>query len=370
MIPYSYHSFGPDVIETGKLKINPETYAVLMVMRGGRLTGDSEFQEAFESRFADYVGAKYAVAVNSGAAALYLALKATFPEPGRRILTSPLTYVATANSIVLAGHIPIFSDIQLTDFNIDPYEIPNDVDGIIPVHYAGHPCDLDQIALSIPDKPIIEDAAHACGAEYHGGKVGSFNTTCFSFHPCKNMTTAEGGMITTDSKELADRLKRMRLNGIQKDGIYQDMIDFGFKFNMNEISTAIGIEQLKKIERLNDRRREIAGQYDEAIKQIGWEGLRAQKVSPAVKHSRHLYPILTCRREDLIKRFQGKGIGCAIHYKPVHLMTWYQETYGFKRGDFPMAELVSSMILSIPLYPDLIQKQIDLVIETIKEHCP
>ncbi len=212
MIPYSLHSIGKEEIK-----------AVNEVLRSGWLTGGPKVPE-FETRFAEYVGARHAVAVSSGAAALYLAVKVIFPGEGIRIAIPALTYVATANAVVLAGHIPVFCDIDQETFCIDPEEIPHDVDGVIPVHYGGAPCDLDAIWHG-GKWTIIEDAAHACGTEYKGKKIGSINTTCFSFHPCKNMTTAEGGMITTNSQTLADKLRRMRLKGIQKDGILQNMID-------------------------------------------------------------------------------------------------------------------------------------------------
>ncbi len=351
MIPYSLHSIGKEEIQ-----------AVTEVMRSDWLTGGSKVPE-FEANFAEYVGARYAVAVNSCAGALYLAVKALFPVPKVKIAVPALTYVATANAVVLAGHIPVFTDIDPETFCIDPTKIPEDVDGVIPVHYGGHPCDLYE--LMGDHSFIIEDAAHACGAEYKGKKIGSLNTTCFSFHPCKNMTTAEGGMITTNNQELADKLRRMRLNGIQKDGLRQDMIDWGFKFNMNEIQAAIGIEQLKKLDRMNERRVGIAAKYERAFMEM--PKVRTQKTFPETLTSRHLFPILVDNRNELVKHLQSKGIGCAIHYKPVHLMTWYRENFVYKEGDFPIAEEVAKHILSIPIYPDMTDEQVDYVIKTIKE---
>ncbi len=354
MIPYSLHSID-----------NSEIQAVVKVLKGGRLTGGGPLEEAFEDRFAEYVGARHAIAVNSCASALYLAVKATFPGTRVKIAIPTLTYVATANAVVLAGHIPVFVDIDPDTFCIDPKKIPDDVDGVIPVHFAGHSCDLDEIRLS-GDWTIIEDAAHACGAEYKSKKIGSLNTTCFSFHPCKNMTTAEGGMITTNNQKMADRLRRMRLNGIQKDGLCQDMIDWGFKFNMNEISVAIGIEQLKKINEMNSRRRIIAIRYDMAFENI--MGIKSQKLFPAnIVHSRHLYPILVKDRNKLATYLMTKGIGCAIHYKPVHLMTWYQSRIHYPKRSFPVAEYVADHILSIPIYPDMTNEQMNFVIESVKE---
>ncbi len=351
MIPYSLHSIGEEEIQ-----------AVNDVLRSGWLTGGPKVPE-FEARFAEYVGARHTVAVNSGAAALYLAVKAIFPGEGiRRIAIPALTYVATANAVVLAGHIPVFCDIEPETFCVDPARIPEDVEGVIPVHYGGAPCDLDAIRHG-GEWTIIEDAAHACGAEYRGKKIGSMNVSCFSFHPCKNMTTAEGGMITTNSQTLVDELRRMRLNGIQKDGMLQNMVSWGFKFNMNEIGATIGIEQLKKLDGMNRRRNEIAQRYEKAF-----DGeIITQEVLPDVYHSRHLYPVIIEKRDELAEHLKEKGIICAIHYKPVHLMTWYREKFGYKVGDFPIAEDITKHILSIPIYPDMTDEQVDFVIQTIEE---
>jgi len=351
MIPYSLHSIDEE-----------EERAVMEILRSGYLTGGPKVAE-FEAKFAEYVGAKYAIAVNSCAAALYLAIKGIFPGKWVRIAVPALTYVATANAVVLAGHIPVFTDVDPETFCINPAKIP-DVEGVIPVHYAGHPCDLDAIKQA-GDWVITEDAAHACGAEYKGKKIGSINMTCFSFHPCKNMTTAEGGMITTNSDTLAEKLRRMRLNGIAKDGVYQDMIDWGFKFNMNEISAAIGIEQLKKLDRMNERRVGIAARYERVFMEMS--EIKTQKTFPETLTSRHLFPILVKNRDELAAHLQSKGIITAIHYKPVHLMSWYRKKYGYKEGDFPIAEEIAKRVLSIPIYPDMTDEQVDYVIQAIKE---
>jgi dTDP-4-amino-4,6-dideoxygalactose transaminase len=355
LIPYSLHSIGEEEIQ-----------AVSEVMRSGYLTGGPKLAE-FEAKFAEYVGASHAIAVNSGAAALYMAIKAIFPGRGAIIALPALTYVATANAVVLAGHIPRFVDIDPDTFCIDPYKIGHqNPDAVISVHYAGHPCDLDAIYEENWHIPIIEDAAHACGAEYKSKKIGSINIACFSFHPSKNMTTGEGGMITTNSNAMAEILKRMRLNGIRKIGIYQDMVDWGFKFNMNEIQAAIGIEQLKKINQMNSRRRLIAIRYEMAFENC--PGIKMQKFFPLnIVHSRHLFSILLQERDKVAEYLQSQEISCAIHYKPVHLMSWYRKMFHYEEGDFPVAEEVAKHILSIPIYPDMTDEQVEYVIEKTKE---
>ncbi len=351
MIPYSLHSIG-----------NEEIQAVTEVMRSGCLTGGPKGAQ-FEREFAEYIGAKEAVAVNSCASALYLAIKALFPDRGTIIAIPTLTYVATANAVLLAGHIPRLVDVDPETFCIDPAKIPKEAEAVIPVHYAGHPCDLDAIR-QVGNWIIIEDAAHACGSEYKGQKIGAINTTCFSFHPCKNMTTAEGGMITTDSPELAKRLRRMRLNGIEKNGINQAMVEWGFKFNVNEISAAIGIEQLKKLDAMNKRRKETAYKYDCAF----YGGFQNQpNPHNEGNHSHHLYPILINDRDKLAEYLRSKGIVTAIHYRPIHLMPYYQSILRYKEGSFPVAESIAKRILSIPIYPDMTDEQVDYVIQMIKE---
>ena len=243
------------------------------------------------------------------------------------------------------------------------FDIITDSHNYFANNFLVHNCDLDAIKNRV-GWAIIEDAAHAAGAEYKGKKIGARNVCCFSFHPCKNMTTAEGGMITCKSDSLAEKLRRMRLNGIVKDGIYQDIVNFGFKFNMNEISAAIGIEQLKKLDGMNKRRREIAKKYSIELPQkckTQWDDW------PIMEDSNHLFPILVKNRDELAAHLQSKGVGCAIHYKPVHLMTWYREKFGYKEGDFPVAEDVAKHILSIPIYSTMTDEQVDYVIQIIKE---
>uniref|UniRef100_A0A6M3L991 Putative DegT/DnrJ/EryC1/StrS aminotransferase family protein n=1 Tax=viral metagenome TaxID=1070528 RepID=A0A6M3L991_9ZZZZ len=353
MIPYTQHSIGEEEIQ-----------AVTEVLRSECLTEGPKVVE-FEAAFASYVGANHAVACNSGASALYLAVKAIFPGEGCTIAVSSLTYVATANAVLLAGHFPLFIDIDPMDFCINPVEIPDFVDGVIPVHFAGHSCNLDRIREE-GEWVIIEDSAHACGAEYKGKKIGARNVSCFSFHPAKNMTAAEGGIITTASRELADKLRRMRQNGICKgfDGLkaVQNMVQWGFNFRMNEIQAAIGIVQLKKVEGMNERRREIAAIYERELGHI----VRMQQVSDDVIHSRHIFPILVNhRRDEILANLLEDGIRCAVHYTPVHKMPFYRGR--FKLSPLSFTEWISDRTLSIPLFPTMTEQQINHVIDSVKK---
>jgi len=345
IIPYTKHCIGQE-----------EEAAVLEVLRSGYLTNGPKVEE-FEEKFRAYIGCKYAIAVSSCSAALYLAgLACGFNKEEemdyrffsrRRISTSPLTYVATVNAIILSGGTPCFIDIDKDTWLSK--------DSTVPVHYAG-------IVDHFPNA-IIEDAAHSCGAEIDGKKVGAKGTCCFSFHPAKNMTTGEGGMVTTDNEEIAIKIKRMRQNGIEKDGFNQRMFDFGFKFNMNEIQAAIGIVQSLKLDGMNARRKQIYEKYkDELNDSVGF-----QKIPDGVKPSHHIIPVLVENRDKILERLKANGIISAIHYYPVHLMPYYQQKCGYKRGDFPNAEYVGDHVISLPCYPDLSVQDQNRVIKIMKE---
>ena len=369
-IPFALPSIGDDEINS-----------VIETIRSDWLTmGKKTFE--FEDAIAKYTGAKYAVAVNSCTAALHLSLLASGVKHGDEVITSPFTFAATGNVIVHSGARPVFVDIDRETFNIDPSKIvraitPN-TKAIIPVHYAGQPCDMSEIMniANENDLVVIEDAAHAIGAQYHKRKIGNLgNPTCFSFYATKNMTTGEGGAVTTNDEEFADKIRKLRLHGISKDawkrygagGSWKYDIEVcGWKYNTTDINSAIGIHQLKKIDEFNRIRKMYAGIYSRNLYQV-----KNLKV-PSIYHEDnvfHLYPILVPKdqRDTFITNLADMGVFCSVHFIPLHLHSFYQKEYGFKYGDFPVCESVYEREVSLPLYPKMTEDDIKYVIECVKK---
>jgi len=337
----------------------------------------------FEDQIAKYVGAKHAIALNSCTAALHLSLIALGIGGGDEVITSPFTFAATGNVIVQVGAKPVFVDIKRDTYNIDPEKIKEAITprtkAIIPVHYAGQPCDMEAI-MEIAQKHnlyVIEDAAHAIGAEYKGKKIGTFgNTTCFSFYATKNMTTGEGGAITTDNDELADKFKILRLHGISKDAWkrysatgnwHYEIEDCGWKYNMSDIQAALGIPQLQKLDNFVETRRKYAEIYNEEFANVN--GIITPYERADVKHVYYLYPILleSLDRSQFIEKMRERGIGCSVHFIPLHLHPFYRKRFGFRERDFPNAEWVYEREVSLPLYPKMEENDLRYVIDNIKE---
>jgi UDP-4-amino-4,6-dideoxy-N-acetyl-beta-L-altrosamine transaminase len=341
----------------------------------------------FEELFKEYIGSKNAIALNSCTAGLHLSLIVYGIGAGDEIITSPFTFAATANVITHQKAKPVFVDIEKDTYNINSDRIEEAVTdktkAIIPVHYAGHPCEMDAI-LKIAkeyDLRVIEDAAHALGAVYKGRKMGTIgDLTSFSFYATKNLTTAEGGMVTTDNDELAEKIRIMSLHGISKDAWkryssegswYYEILYPGYKYNMTDIQAAIGIHQLKKLEQMQKRRGEIAKKYNEAFTDI------PEIINPTVKrhvrHAWHLYPIqvntdlLRIDRAKFIDALKAENIGTSVHFIPIHLHPYYHDRYGFKRGDFPNAESVYERECSLPIYPKMTDKDVEDVIVAVKK---
>src|SRR5256885_3066951 len=336
--------------------------------------------KAFEAEFADYIGIREAVAVSSCTAALHLALAAIGVSPRDAVITSPLTFAATANVIVHQGAQPIFIDIDPDTYNLDPDKLvtfihaqcrwdPRNralwtkktnkrVRAIIPVHYAGHPCDMDRINACAREfrMTVIEDAAHALGATSRGRKVGRLgDMACFSFYPTKNISTGEGGMLTTQDPELAQRVRVLSLHGISRDawkrygpdGSWRyDILDAGFKYNMTDLAAALGIHQLEKLPRFLKRRAAIAEQYQRLLAHLP---LKHPTALPHVESAWHLYPVQVqsprLSRDQLIASLRAASIGTSVHFIPLHLMSYYQRRFGYQVGDFPVAESVFSEIV-------------------------
>lgn len=350
----------------------------------------------FEAKFADYIGSGEAVAVSSCTAALHLALAAIGVSPRDAVITSPLTFAATANVIVHQGAQPIFVDINPDTYNLDPDKLvtfiqqqcrwdPRNralwtkktnkrVRAIIPVHYSGHPCDMNKINACAREyrMTVIEDAAHALGASYFGRKVGTLgDMACFSFYPTKNICTGEGGMLTTQDPELAQRVRVLSLHGISRDawkrygpdGSWQyDILDAGFKYNMTDLSAALGIHQLEKLPRFLKRRSELAEQYQSLLADLP---LKRPTVLRHIESAWHLYPVQVqsprVSREQLIGRLRADNIGTSVHFIPLHLMSYYQRRFGYRMGDFPVAESVFNQIVSLPFFPRMTDSDVERV---------
>lgn len=369
-IPYGRQCIEEDDIEE-----------VVKVLRSDYVTTGPAVTE-FEKTVAEYTGAKYAVAVSNGTAALHVACLAAGIKEGDEVITTPITFAASANCALYCGAKPVFADIEEDTYNIDPSKIEEKITektkAIIAVHFTGQPCKMDEIHAIARKHNIIviEDAAHALGADYKGRKIGSISDmTTFSFHPVKHITTGEGGMITTNNKELYDRLVLFRSHGITRDesfleknegGWYYEQLGLGYNYRITDIQCALGISQMKKIDRFVERRREIAKRYDEAFKSM--EGIVTPKQEEGCNNSWHLYviQIRNKKRKEVFDALRNKNIGVNVHYIPVYKHPYYQKN-GYQDICCENAEAYYEKAISIPMYPLLTEDEQDYVIKTIKE---
>jgi len=399
-----------------------EIAEVLDTLRSGWITTGPKTKE-FETDFAKYIGCKHAIAVNSCTAALHLALDAIGIREGDEVITSPMTFAATAEVIRYFKAKPVFVDIDPLTMNIDAEKIEGYLStinnnqlslpkAIIPVHYTGYPCDMESIRI-LAEKyglKVIEDAAHALPAYFKGKIIGSTgDITCFSFYATKNITTGEGGMVTTNNDEWAERMRIMSLHGISKDAWnrytaegswYYEIIAPGYKYNLTDIAASLGIVQLRKADKLWLRRSEIAGMYNQAFRDISELelpfnnfsnsihrtddiGLRTsdlglQTIEPALqpsetRHSWHLYVIrlnlddLSIDRSRFIEELKAMGIGTSVHFIPLHIHPYYRDTYGYKPDDFPVASDAYSRIISLPIYPKMTDDDVERVVESVRQ---
>jgi len=345
----------------------------------------------FEKKLSSYCKAKYVVVLSNGTAALHIACLAAKIKSGDEVITSPITFVASANCILYCGGAPIFVDIQKDTANIDPNKIEEKITqrtkAIIPVHFAGHPCDLEQI-YHIAKKHnlfVIEDAAHALGAEYQGAKIGSCkysDMTIFSFHPVKSITTGEGGAVLTNRKDLYEKLILFRNHGITRNKIkrsyglwYYEMLELGFNYRITDFQCALGINQLKRLNKFIKRRRDIAGIYNREFSRSNKVELLSENKN--VKSAHHLYVIkikdkkskfkksdLILRRKNIFDALIKKGIGVNVHYIPVYLQPYYQQL-GYKRGICPIAEDYYNRAITLPLYPKMRDKDVKYVLRIL-----
>ncbi len=361
--------------------------AVIEVLRSDWITQGPKVAE-FEKEFAKYVGARYSVAVNSGTAALHAACFAVQIEKGDEVITTPITFAASANCVLYQGGTPIFADIKEDTLNIDPEEIKKKINqktkAIIPVDFTGLPVDLEGIQ-KIARKYnliIIEDASHALGATYKDSKIGSISDmTVFSFHPVKHITTGEGGMITTNNKEYYERLKLFRTHGITKDKDkllnydgpwYYEMQELGYNYRLTDFQCALGTTQLKKIDKNVQRRIEIVRKYNEEFKDL--EEIKIPYSDSKISTSAwHLYIIqlnlekLKVNRREIFEALRAENIGVNVHYIPVHLQPYYQKRFGYLQGDFPKAENYYSRAITLPIFPKMSDKDVNGVIKAVKK---
>ena len=349
-----------------------EINAVIKVLKSGMLAHGKEV-EAFEREFADYLGAKHGIAVTNGTAALDIALKAIEIGPGDEVITTPFTFIASANSILFQGAKPVFADIDPKTYNLDPNEvlekITDKTKAIVVVHLYGQPADMKAFKEIAEDYKLylIEDCAQAHGAEFEGQKVGTFgDIAAFSFYPTKNMTTGEGGMIITNDEELARRAELIRNHG-QADKYFH--VELGYNLRMTNIAAAIGRAQLKKLDEWNKKRIENARLLTGGISKIN--GLTPPYTDPRVKHVFHQYVIrveeeFPLSREDLMAKLREKGIGSAVHYPmPVHHQPFYQKL-GYPKDICLNAIEASKKVLSLPVHPAVSEEDIAYIINTLK----
>lgn len=372
LLPYGRQSIGEDDIQ-----------AVVDVLRSDWLTTGPKIGE-FEEAFAAYVGAKYAVSFSSGTAALHAAAFTAGLGDGAEAITSPMTFAATANCVLYQQARPVFADIQPDTLNIDPQKIrghvSNRTKAILPVDYAGHPADLDEV-LTIADQhglTVIEDASHALGAEYRGKRVGQVShMTVFSFHPVKHLTTGEGGMVTTDRAEFAEKLRRFRNHGISSEARqrqtsgqwYYEMVLLGFNYRLTDVGCALGISQLNKMGGNLARRREIAARYTSRFSTM--PGVIPPSVRADANPAWHLYPIqldtatLLGTRTQVFAALRAENIGVNVHYIPVHLHPYYRDQFGYKRGDYPVAEAAYDRLISLPMFHGMSDEDVQDVIAAV-----
>jgi dTDP-4-amino-4,6-dideoxygalactose transaminase len=341
-----------------------EKAAVSEVLDSGIIAQGKKVGE-FEEKFADYCGTDYAVAVNSGTAALHVALMSAGVKQGDEVITTPFSFIATGNSILFCGANPVFADIDPKTYNISPDSIEEKINdktkAIMPVHLFGQPCDMGEINKLAEENGllVIEDACQAHGAEYKGEKVGGLGDAgCFSFYPTKNMTTSEGGMITTDDEGIAE-MARIHRNHGQVKRYYHDNI--GYNFRMTDICAAIGLEQLKRLGEFTKKRQENAGYLNE-----GLDGVVTPYVAPERDHVYHQYTIAVGDRDSFNKKLNDAGVGTGIYYPiPINEQDYYSRL-GYA-SDTPNSSEAAKKVLSIPVHPSLSKKELDLIIKSVNE---
>jgi len=374
LLPYGRQSIGEDDIQ-----------AVVDVLRSDWLTTGPKVAE-FEESFAAWVGAKHAVSFSSGTAALHGAAFAAGLKPGDEAITTPMTFAATANCVLYQGATPVFADVSTDTLNLDPEQVAARITArtraVLPVDYAGHPAEMDAI-LELAARHgliVIEDASHALGAEYRQRRTGGIaHMTVFSFHPVKHLATGEGGMVTTDRADCAEALRRFRNHGISSEARqrqtagqwHYEMVLLGFNYRLTDMACALGLSQLKKLKANLMRRREIAERYSTVF--AGLAGVTLPAVRADVNPAWHLYPIrlnlekLTADRAQVFRALRAENIGVNVHYIPVHRHPYYRDRFGYRGGEYPIAEDAYERLISLPMFHGMSDQDVEDVITAVKK---
>jgi len=377
--------FGSPLIE------QPEIDEAVAVLKSGWIGAGSRVQR-FEEMFRKYKGSRFVTALSSCTAALHLAMLVIGVKRGEEVILPTMTFASTANAVIHAGARPVFVDCQRDTLNIDPDDIKRKITPrtkvVIPVHFAGRPCDMDAI-MGLARKArlkVVEDCAHAIEAGYHDRKIGTFGEMgCFSFYVTKNITTGEGGMVITDNPRYDEKIKTLAFQGMTKDAWrrfsdkgyrHYQVIYSGYKYNMTDIQAALGIHQLPRIDKYWKRRQEIWNKYNEAFKDLAV--FTPAPIEAGTRHSYHLYTLLLdvdrlkISRDRFLVAMTKRKIGVGVHYIALHLYPYYQKSFGYKRGDFPNAEWVSERTVSLPISAKLkdedVRDVIDAVVSIVKTH--
>jgi len=372
-LPYGRHAVDEDDVQ-----------AVVAALRSGWLTTGPQVP-AFETAVARQVGAAHAVAVSSGTAALHCAAFAAGVGPGDEVIVPAITFAATANAACYLGATPVFADVRPDTLNVDPDDVARRLTprtrAVMAVDFAGQPSDVDALADLARGRgaALIEDAAHALGAEHRGRRVGALaDLTTFSFHPVKHVTTGEGGLVTTEDEGLAGRLRRFRNHGLEAEfrerdarGLaYAPMVDLGYNYRISDLACALGLAQLPRLEGLLKRRAEIAQRYRAELG--GAAGLELPAVAPHVRHAWHIFPVLLdlgrirADRGAVLAALRAEGIGAAVHYVPVYWHPYY-EARGYRRGLCPRAEAAFERLLTLPLFPTMAEADVDDVVVAVRK---
>jgi len=373
LLPYGRHALEED-----------DAQAVLAVLRSGWLTTGPQVA-AFERAVAGAVGAAHAVAISSGTAALHAAMFAAGIGPGDEVIVPALTFAASANAAVYQGGIPVFADVRDDTLTVDSEDVAARLTArtraVVAVDYAGQPADLDELrAVARPrELVLVEDAAHALGAEYRGRRVGAVAPlTTFSFHPVKHVATGEGGLVTTDSADMDGRLRRFRNHGLATDfgerdergDVYSPMLDLGYNYRLSDLQCALGLSQLARLEQVLKRRSEIAQRYRTEFGQQ--PGLTLPAIAPHVRHAWHIFPVLLeperlgADRRTILAALRAENIGATVHYVPVYWHPYYQAR-GYRRGLCPRAERAFERLLTLPLFPAMTDQDVEDVLTAVRK---